>query len=650
MATSRILSSGKYSFFLMLLVVIVMLLAFSAFSHAVTNEKDPLDQSVREFGITPEFIRVHHQALVDIATNAGGLDSGIRLNEAGREAVEFLFRGYQEAGLNNVRFEEFYPNRWWPEQYDLAVIGGSGRPDQKLKAFPLWSCEGANNLELEVVYVGYGTSGEFRGLDVKGKAVLVDMKRILHFIPSFNLTKALDTAKEKGAKAVIVAEAIVDAPTGDPVGKVGDIKEQKGTEPRLYPVPAFSISKSDGQILKKRVDAGPTKVRMNLKYSLSPGTARNLVGELPGNGKTNEVIIIGGHYDSWFDGAIDNLGSQASLLAIAKYFSRIPQAQRNRTLLFVSLFGHEYGVNTEMGHAAFVEKRSDLQGRVTCFLNIDGSGSWGWEEKDDTGEILPTNADDKGGVFTTSWALSAISHRAVYKYAKGPWGQYPLNSFVADLYGPISGAGWPCLLLISKHIYYHSPLDTIDRITPDQVYRRTLLNISVINELLESPAGYLIRADTNPNRKSKEGDSAKADLTPDKLPQNPYPWTKGAPTDLSMNIVPLKPHVFSPVITWVSYFKADAVETAENIRWGFGNLLGLVKPPKPHLVSGSMYFLPGTKKISMTVTDSKGRSSSITREITVTAGPYAVVYWIAYALVGLICLWVLRVIWRRVQR
>jgi hypothetical protein len=176
------------------------------------------------------------------------------------------------------------------------------------------------------------------------------------------------------------------------------------------------------------------------------------------------------------------------------------------------------------------------------------------------------------------------------------------------------------------------------------------MNISVINELLESPAGYLISADTNPNRKSKAGESTQADLTPDKLPQNPNPWTKGGPTDLSFNTVPAKPHVFSPVITWVSYFKADAVETAENIRWDFGNLLGLVKPPKPHLVSGSMYFLPGTKRISMTVTDSKGRSSSFTREITVTAGPYAVVYWIAYALIGLTCLWVLRVIWRRVRR
>jgi co-chaperonin GroES (HSP10) len=52
-----------------------------------------------------------------------------------------------------------------------------------------------------------------------------------------------DTAKEKGAKAILVAEAIVDAPTGDPVGKVGDIKQLKGTEPKLFPMPAFSISK-----------------------------------------------------------------------------------------------------------------------------------------------------------------------------------------------------------------------------------------------------------------------------------------------------------------------------------------------------------------------------------------------------------------------
>lgn len=634
----------------MVLVGIGTFLTCPPFSHALPDEKDALDQSVRGSGISPESIRVHHQALVDIATKAGGFDSGIRLNEAGREAGEYLLRGYQEAGLSNVRSEEFFPNRWWPEQYDLAIIGGSGKPDQRLNAFPLWNCEGADHLELEVVYAGYGISGEFRSLDVKGKAVLIHMKRILHFIPSYQYTKALDTAREKGAKAIIVAEAIVDSPTGNPVGKIGEIKNQKAQTPNLFPMPVLSLSKSDGEILKKRLDGGATRVRLNLKCSVTPGKAQNIVGELPGNGKTNEYIVVGGHYDTWFDGAVDNCGAQASVLAMAKYFSQMPQTLRNRTLIFASLFGHEYGSNAEMGHAAFVEKRSDIQNKITCFVNIDGAGSWGWEEKGDTGEILPTNADDKGGIFATSWALTAIGRKAVYKYAKGPWGQYPLNSYVADLHGPISGAGWPCLLLISKHIYYHSPLDTIDRITPDQVYRRTLMNISVITDLLESPPGYLINADANPNRKLREGEKAQPDLTRNKLPQNPNPWTQGAPTELSVNIIPAKPYVFSPVITWVSYFKADAVEMEDQVSWDFGNLLGLVKPPKPNLASGSMYFLPGTKKISMTVTDSQGRSSSITREIMVSAGQYGFIYWIAVALVGLFCLWIIKVIRRRATR
>jgi hypothetical protein len=142
-------------------------------------------------------------------------------------------------------------------------------------------------------------------------------------------------------------------------------------------------------------------------------------------------VIIGGHYDTWFLGAIDNLGSQASMLEMAKYFSQMPQAGRNRNLIFVSLFGHEYGgeaenPNAAMGHAAFVEKRADISNKITCFLDIDGSGSWGYEEKGNTGQIYATNMDDKGGIFATSWALTEIAAEPTFIYGKGPWGQYPL--------------------------------------------------------------------------------------------------------------------------------------------------------------------------------------------------------------------------------
>jgi hypothetical protein len=566
--------------------------------------------------ITPESIRLHHQALVDIASKAGGLDAGIRLNEAGREAADYIYKGYQAAGLENVRFEEFYPNRWWPESYSLILLGDSAHPEEKLTAFPLWNCTGADDLELEVVYAGFGTKGEFRGLDVRGKAVLIDMKRILHFIASYRYTKALEIARDKGAAAVIIAETRIPSPTGNSVGSSGTIKDQKAGEAEPYPLPVFSIGKDDGAKLRARLEGGAAKVRMNLKCTLEPWKAVNIVGELPGNGSIDEYVIVGGHYDSWFDGAIDNLGSQASLLEMARHFSGIPQAERNRNLIFVSIFGHEFG-NDQMGHAAFVEKHADIREKITCFVNIDGSGSWGWEEKGDTGIIEPTNRDDKGGIFATSNALLAVGREAVFSHAAGPWGQYPLNSFVADLGGPISEAGFPNLLLISKHIYYHSALDTIDRISPDQVYRRSLMNIEVIDAIMNSPEGYLIGVDTNPNRVLKKGKTAQPDLSPDELPHNPSPWTEEAPSDLDLHIIPQNPRVFSPVIAWVGYWRSDGIGLSNSVKWHFGGVLDLIrKQQRP--AAGTMYFFPGRKTVKMTVTDEKGRSTTISREIRVS--------------------------------
>jgi hypothetical protein len=298
---------------------------------------------------------------------------------------------------------------------------------------------------------------------------------------------------------------------------------------------------------------------------------------------------------------------------MARHFASVPREERDRTLIFVSIFGHELG-NDEMGHAAFVQQHPELREKTTCFLNIDGSGSWGWEEKDDTGEILPTGRDDKAGIFATSWALAAIAYGAVYEHAEGSWGQYPLNFLVADLLGPIAEAGYPGLLLISKHIYYHSTLDTLDRIAPEQVYRRTLMNIQVIQDLLDSAPGYLIGVDTNPNRTPSSAETRQADLGPDDLPANPRPWSDRPPSELSIHVIPPHPKVLSPVIVWPGYWEADGIVRADAISWDFGAF----RRAKQAIATGTMFFLPGTKTITLTVTDSQGRSTSIRREIRVS--------------------------------
>jgi len=312
--------------------------------------------------------------------------------------------------------------------------------------------------------------------------------------------------------------------------------------------------------------------------------------------------------------------------------------------MFVSLFGHELG-NNAMGHAAFVEKRSDILGKITCFLDIDGSGSWGWEEKGDSGEIYATNRDDKGGIFASSLALSALAHKSIYKHTPGTWVQMPLNFFVADLHKGIAETGMPVLLVISKHIYYHSPFDTIDRISPEQVYRRSLVNIDIIKSLMNSSPGHYTAVDTNPHRVLKPGETAKPDLTFEQLPENPTPWTTGPPAELAMHVIPPEPKVFSPVIVWGGYWTSDSILRPNGVSWDFGGILGL-KGPKEAFYGGTMYFLPGDKKISMTVTDSQGRSTTIAREFTVRAGRYALAYW---AVVLVLCALVVLVV-RKVRR
>ena len=164
-------------------------------------------------------------------------------------------------------------------------------------------------------------------------------------------------------------------------------------------------------------------------------------------------------------------------------------------------------------------------------------------------------------------------------------------------------------------------------------------------ELMSSAPGYYIGVDTNPHRVLKSGETAKPDLTFEQLPGNPTPWSKGPPSELAMHVIPPEPQVFSPVIVWGGYWTTDSILKPHGVSWDFGGILGLMGPKKA-FYGGTMYFLPGDKKISMTVNDSQGRSTTVTREFTVRAGRYAFAYW---GVVFVLCVLIVLVV-RKVRR
>ncbi len=70
------------------------------------------------------------------------------------------------------------------------------------------------------------------------------------------------------------------------------------TMPKIPVLGAISVP--DAILLDNMASRGkPIRIRVDILSTTKPGTAWNVVGDLPGDGSSQEVIVIGGHLDSW---------------------------------------------------------------------------------------------------------------------------------------------------------------------------------------------------------------------------------------------------------------------------------------------------------------------------------------------------------------
>jgi hypothetical protein len=175
------------------------------------------------------------------------------------------------------------------------------------------------------------------------------------------------------------------------------------------------------------------------------------------------------------------------------------------------------------------------------------------------------------------------------------------------------------------------------------VYRRTLINIDIAEALLNSAAGYYIGTDANPHRVLNGDIEAIPDLTAEQLPENPDAWRASAPAELDFHLIHENPTVFSQVIPWAGFWASDSIAHQEDVSWDFGGVLDLVQS-RNGFYSGTLYLFPGVKQVSMSLTDSQGRASTVHRRLKVSAGGYATVYWVATVfLLGLAGIALLRI-------
>ncbi len=133
-------------------------------------------------------------------------------------------------------------------------------------------------------------------------------------------------------------------------------------------MPALHIRMTDAEEL---VRLGADRVRVILHTSESEQKSQNVVAEIPGTDLADEIIVLGGHYDStWLSkGAWDNAAGVALILELARYFAANPP---RRTLRFVLFGAEEIGLE---GSKAYVKQHADDVEKIVFMLNADVGGS-----------------------------------------------------------------------------------------------------------------------------------------------------------------------------------------------------------------------------------------------------------------------------------
>ncbi len=154
---------------------------------------------------------------------------------------------------------------------------------------------------------------------------------------------------------------------------------------------AFLTTESYG-LIWRLLKRGPVEVEIELKNTFSEGPVEvyNTVAELPGVEKPDEVVILGGHIDSWDlgTGATDDGTGIMAVLEAARALKAVGVKPR-RTIRFVLFSGEEQGLH---GSRAYARSHAKEMNKISGVLVHDtGTGrvkSIGLEGRYDLREVM----------------------------------------------------------------------------------------------------------------------------------------------------------------------------------------------------------------------------------------------------------------------
>lgn len=247
-------------------------------------------------------------------------------------------------------------------------------------------------------------------------------------------------------------------------------------------VPTVVLRNEDfGRISRVLADGTPVEVEFDIQNKIYPEgkTSYNTVAEIPGTDKKDEVIMLGGHLDSWHSatGATDNAIGCAIMMEAARILNAIG-AKPRRTIRVALWSGEEEGL---LGSQAYVKQHfGTFEDPKPEFAKFDGY----------------FNIDSGTGRVRGLSVFGPSEDGDILRTALTPFADLGVAGAIANKNRRLGGtdstsfsqAGLPGIGMGQDPIEYftdtwHTNLDTYERIIPEDVQKAAMVAAAAVYQL-----------------------------------------------------------------------------------------------------------------------------------------------------------------------
>jgi carboxypeptidase Q len=313
------------------------------------------------------------QYLTELSDDIGSRVTG---TPGERKAEEWGVAKMKAMGLENVHTEKYQIWRGWSRGTADAELLTPTKHKLHVDAMGWTGSTPAGGAEGEILSVNmFDIDNEIKNVSrLKGKIALVVTKGkpnkdfMALFAQFGDLLKAAGSA---GAIAVIGGQGGGKS-AGMNLTHTGILGFNAD-----FAVPVVSMTAEDQGQIERYLERGITpRARFNVQnlFTNGPVETANVVGEIRGRENPEQILVVGGHLDSWdlAQGTTDNGSGIATVLGAADTIARSKERPR-RTIRFVLFTGEEQGLD---GSFAYITRhQSELSNHLGDLVLDYGQGA-----------------------------------------------------------------------------------------------------------------------------------------------------------------------------------------------------------------------------------------------------------------------------------